>query len=320
MYTDASFPGIAAGSAEEGLLRAIASDLESDTPRLIYADWLEEQGDAERAEFLRLQCQLVESPLDAFQSDAMAGRARELELRYGLVWKQRLPEELQGRSLFHRGLLTGMACAVEAFPQVAEAFLAGNPLLHVLQVYPGQSSLRYQAWDRFFSSPWLRHFTSLDLSNNWMGNLGASVLANCPHLENLSELDLSGNNINDLAMPALMDATLPALRRLKLRSNEFGDRGITLLARSGRLTRLQRLDLNWNRIGDAGLSALVRGQYLSSLEILDLRGNNIRENSVKVLLKSTALPRLRRLLLDGRGVFSKPTAKALRRRIPELAL
>ena len=39
-------------------LQAILADPDDDTPRLIYADWLEEQGDP-RGEFIRVQCELA---------------------------------------------------------------------------------------------------------------------------------------------------------------------------------------------------------------------------------------------------------------------
>lgn len=37
------------GATELGLLRAILENPEDDTPRLMYADWLDENGFAERA-------------------------------------------------------------------------------------------------------------------------------------------------------------------------------------------------------------------------------------------------------------------------------
>lgn len=43
---------------EEHFVAAIRANQEDDVPRLIYADWLEEQGDP-RAEFIRLQCALA---------------------------------------------------------------------------------------------------------------------------------------------------------------------------------------------------------------------------------------------------------------------
>jgi uncharacterized protein (TIGR02996 family) len=44
---------------ERPLLRAILAAPEDDTPRLILADWLDEHSLAERAEFIRVQCELA---------------------------------------------------------------------------------------------------------------------------------------------------------------------------------------------------------------------------------------------------------------------
>lgn len=44
------------------LLATILAHPEDDLPRLVYADWLEERGEHERAEFIRVQCELAKSP------------------------------------------------------------------------------------------------------------------------------------------------------------------------------------------------------------------------------------------------------------------
>src|SRR5262249_46319231 len=41
------------------LLRALLETPEDDALRLVYADWLQENGQAERAEFIRVQCELA---------------------------------------------------------------------------------------------------------------------------------------------------------------------------------------------------------------------------------------------------------------------
>lgn len=46
----------------DALLAAILSSPEDDTPRMIYADWLEERGEVERADFVRVQCELARTP------------------------------------------------------------------------------------------------------------------------------------------------------------------------------------------------------------------------------------------------------------------
>jgi uncharacterized protein (TIGR02996 family) len=44
---------------EQAFLAAIDEAPDEDTSRLVYADWLEENGQPARAEFLRLQCRMA---------------------------------------------------------------------------------------------------------------------------------------------------------------------------------------------------------------------------------------------------------------------
>jgi uncharacterized protein (TIGR02996 family) len=44
---------------EPELLRRVLDDPDEDTHRLVYADWLDENGQAERAEFIRVQCEIA---------------------------------------------------------------------------------------------------------------------------------------------------------------------------------------------------------------------------------------------------------------------
>ena len=46
----------------DALLAAILAEPDDDTARLVYADWLQEQGDEGRAEFIRVQCELARHP------------------------------------------------------------------------------------------------------------------------------------------------------------------------------------------------------------------------------------------------------------------
>lgn len=61
-------------------LRAVIARPDDDLPRLVYADWLDEQGDSDRAEFIRLQCQLALAPLspaDERKAQNLLNRARK---------------------------------------------------------------------------------------------------------------------------------------------------------------------------------------------------------------------------------------------------
>jgi uncharacterized protein (TIGR02996 family) len=54
-------------------LAAIRAAPDDDAPRLVYADWLDEHGQSERAVFIRVQCELA-------HRKSAKGRARETEL------------------------------------------------------------------------------------------------------------------------------------------------------------------------------------------------------------------------------------------------
>lgn len=54
---------------ESALLAAIAAQHEDDTVRLVYADWLDEQGRHARAELIRLQCRIAERQRDGHGCD-----------------------------------------------------------------------------------------------------------------------------------------------------------------------------------------------------------------------------------------------------------
>ena len=64
--------------SHDAFLNAIHASPADDLPRLVYADWLEENGDASRAEFIRVQCELA--TIDAIDPQRPALEDREHEL------------------------------------------------------------------------------------------------------------------------------------------------------------------------------------------------------------------------------------------------
>jgi len=80
------------GSIEAGLLDGIArGDHDS---RTIYADWLEERGELERAEFLRVQQGIIDAPIDTPEQKAAfvsaTQRLRELAAAIDVDWRMRV--------------------------------------------------------------------------------------------------------------------------------------------------------------------------------------------------------------------------------------
>jgi uncharacterized protein (TIGR02996 family) len=75
---------------ENAFLQAVIADPDDDAPRLIYADWLDEQGQSERAEFIRVQCELVRLPVGSARRKELRTRACELLAQHGKAWVERL--------------------------------------------------------------------------------------------------------------------------------------------------------------------------------------------------------------------------------------
>ena len=97
-----------------------------DLPRLIYADWLEDQGDAVRAEFIRLQIRIARAADDDPELPRLWSRERELLHHRGTVWRAPLSPWLRGWVKFRRGFLDefeqigkdplrGLAAELDAF-------------------------------------------------------------------------------------------------------------------------------------------------------------------------------------------------------------
>lgn len=74
---------------ESALLRAVIADPESDTPRLLYADWLDQREDEAaraQAEFIRLQCRLACCQPELPSSEQLATKAKEIFEIFSQQW------------------------------------------------------------------------------------------------------------------------------------------------------------------------------------------------------------------------------------------
>src|SRR5215212_11486943 len=81
---------------------AIIQNPDDDTVRLAYADWLQENGDEERAEFIRLQIEIARS--DDSQQSALRQREVALLTQHRGDWLRQIKNKVNGASYhFRRG-------------------------------------------------------------------------------------------------------------------------------------------------------------------------------------------------------------------------
>src|SRR5262245_26914913 len=81
--------------SEDLFIDAVLAEPGAHAPRLLYADWLEERGDP-RAEFLRLDCQLLNTPPEDEHFSLLRSRLQELSGALDPDWVallRRLPVE-----------------------------------------------------------------------------------------------------------------------------------------------------------------------------------------------------------------------------------
>src|SRR5262245_74986 len=76
---------------ERAFLADICAHPDDDTPRLVYADWLDDPGQPHRAEFIRLQMGLPALPEDDPDHEAIEEREWELLTAYRAEWDEALP-------------------------------------------------------------------------------------------------------------------------------------------------------------------------------------------------------------------------------------
>ncbi|HEY7426419.1 MAG TPA: TIGR02996 domain-containing protein [Gemmataceae bacterium] len=331
---------------DKAFLQAILEEPDDDGPRLIYADWLEEHGYPERAEFIRAQIELAKPPAARTRT-----RRRELERRVKALWKQHGPTWAKqpggGSSTlewWERGFCSyywadDFATLVSELPRR----LTEAPIQRV-----GFNFRRREDAARLLEMPLLHRLRSLCLfgsgfdEDELMGDADIRLLTQCPHLAGLEELDLTQHRIGPEGLRQLAHAPgLPALHSLALYENPCGDEGLRILSGSPLAPRLRKIHLSGGgddpltaagvrvltntptlanlrvlnfdntTIGDAGARCIARSVHFSSLTELWLHSCEIRDAGVKAIAASPHLANLEVLDLSTNWTVGHAAAVAL---------
>lgn len=279
-------------SDEDALLSAITANPAEDTPRLVYADWLDEHDRHIRAEFIRLQIDI-------------AGKQEQETLSWRFLWRQypklverhdvliaKHRDELLGSLAvlppdtklgFERGFASGITLTVHDFLAHDVALGTAMPIVSV------EVSLVGARLHQFLSSRFLRCVTGISLfepgfaENRPTDPLDLFGAVNL--LSRLESLDLSGCGIGDSDMGMFRDWSIPSVTKLTLANNSISDAGIVTFMTSAWPRTLQDLHLNRNPIGDWGARALATGWPAESpLSNLTMRNTNIGPLGQEALL------------------------------------
>ncbi|MFM8273104.1 MAG: TIGR02996 domain-containing protein [Gemmata sp.] len=206
-------------SQHEAFLRAIFDAPDDDTPRLVYADFLQENGEEDRAVFIRWQCR--QGPRPAVVPDALEAYDRG----FSTAWKKTELEtdQLRDADALRRWSVRHAACftaesvkcrggritsarpfdalfGLVAFARVTELNLEGveteearaddSPFVP-FRLEPVVTTAGVESLAQHRGA---RKLTSLILTNNSLDNDAARALVRSPYLDNLKRLQLLEGN------------------------------------------------------------------------------------------------------------------------------
>lgn len=267
----------------DALFQAICEQPWETSLRLQYADWLQQNGQAQWAAFVRYQCQDPDNHLSPFAANYMFDLFDEVGKfdPYESDWLKKLPK-LPGVSWWGSGFKGGFVPDVgfhpaTAFLQHAATVFAATPIDTI-----SLERLKVETLREILTSPLLSRLECLSLYGDYTDE-GMRLLAACPNLTRLKWLFINENGC--------------------------GDEGAEALARSPYLGNLQWLYFNHHRIGDRGALALAESPNLSRVSFLSF-GAKARLSQAE----SPNLSRVNVLAFDAKVRLSPPVVDKLKKR------
>ncbi len=248
----------------DALLAAIIAYPDEDTPRLAFADWLQENDDPDRGEFIRIEVELSRTPPiteeDERRRQVLFSRREDLLRLYRKKWLEPFIPHARNPA-FERGFVSSLEITLENFLEQAPRWFSITPLRGAKFTYGSElersetSSMPYL--ESLFDSPFLPKLELVDLE----------------------ECNLSPDHIDRFAECG----NLPRLKELRLARNDIGNRGAEKIAGMRQLSALESLDLVGNGISDRGARAIAQSPYLGGLKELRITRNPIKKKSWTML-------------------------------------
>jgi uncharacterized protein (TIGR02996 family) len=193
------------------LLHAAKETPEDDLPRLVLADWLEEHGQPERADFIRLQCSLAAlTEEEAHQEEPLWARQEALRQAHGSAWGEPFGAPGEGAN-FSRGLLRLQLSGPHLLTPERQELVGTESWAWV-------EALRFERLGsaaEVAASPALAEVVSLDLSKCRIGDEGGRALGASPYLGGPPWRSASGagGSAGNVAVAAAAPTLAPGPRR-----------------------------------------------------------------------------------------------------------
>lgn len=276
-----------AETVNDSFLEDIIANPEDNAPRLIYADWLEDHGDPDRAEFIRGQI-AMEGPLPTAARDTLVARGNELLEHHGTKWANSIHGLVKDYT-FRRGFVAEVAVSSDQFLDHATKLA---PLAPIQAIHLEASA---EDLERLLQVSLFTRVTRLEIRGHGLGDQGVERLARSPNLGTLEWLILHHCGLTPVSAQYLIQMPLQSLKRLNLGANDLQDEGLAILCTSSDLTALEYLGLGGNELGNGTAFILSSTESLQSLEKLNLGANYLNDRDVELLANASHLGGLRDL-------------------------
>jgi uncharacterized protein (TIGR02996 family) len=289
-------------SDEHALFIAILAQPDEDVPRLMYADWLDEHGDAAgrgHAEFIRLQIELARGGLNDRRRKTVTDRYTALENAHGKEWLAPFHVACGGvpvSHVFRRGFISDIA-GESKLPAVFPDLAAMYPVQRVdidfswaqstgqdstrMAECPALARLRWLECRRFpedfgkavLASPHLAGLQTLYLQWGWLEN-GVELVSRSPVAQNLKHLWIWGASVGSITpgrgFGKILETEWPALTQLRLDNLAVGEHGMLAVVREAVNRGWHAVHVDEHQISEPGVTTALGLVLASNLRSVSL--------------------------------------------------
>lgn len=305
-------------SLEKAFLADVAEHPDDDAPRLVYADWLQDNGDPDRAEFIRVQVELARRRLTggAERRKELKKRQKALFGEHGKRWASALGKWCGADLVYWR----------RGFPDAANV---SGDLTAVAAELPGiltapitNLNVTLMSVRRGEGKALAAHSGLARLRRLWMYSSGATLdrapgaapceremaaLLRSEHLTNLASLSAIQLCVGESGLKALIE--LPRLHELHLYASGVGEEPARAICGSPLAARLTELRLA-DGSGVSNAEAIADTPAMSNLRVLELQQQGVDDQGARRLAEAAHLAGLHELGLYY-GDVGSPGAAAL---------
>ncbi|MGI9473901.1 MAG: TIGR02996 domain-containing protein [Rubripirellula sp.] len=298
-------------------LEEVLASPEDDAPRLIYADYLEEQGDP-RGEFIRLQCELDRlDSLDTHYLDVLH-RCSEILQSHQAEWADGFQHDVR-KIGYTRGFIQDVSMRARAFLKDGANLYRSSPIHWLRLLYLKGSG------ERIAASEALQNVRALDLAGLTIPDQDLVALLTSSNLSHVESLNFSHYEMFYSGEVGAALAAMPAAKTIRWLEIPCGDEFLHSISRGDGFPKLEHLGVG-TAFAESGLAGLANLQVPSltslkcgstlnvsdtevlaqlpvqQLDVLNLRATGVPARGLLRLAERGALDSLRTLNLRNCGL------------------